>query len=229
MSLPDQPPVDLVKPTPRPPAFPRQLWRPALVLRITLGLTVVGVLVGALWALLAPRVHGVVALARDSDERFHLYLGNDGDQFFVAAAMMIGLLSVVGVVTGVLLWQRQAERGPAMVVAGVIGSVTAALAATGVGALLVRLRYGVVDVAAAPVTPDDRFYYVTQAPGVFFAHTPLTIAATLLAGAAAFSGVYVLLAASTSRDDLGGDPPMDVAPVPWVVPEGPARPIAGDA
>lgn len=216
-----QPPVsvDLVKPVVG-PVFSWQLFRRDLILRVTGVLTVVGVLVGAVWALIAPTVHGVVALARDSDERFHLYLGNDGDQFFVSAAMMIGLLSAVGIVTGVLLWQRRPQRGPGMVLAGVIGSVAASLAATAVGALLVRLRYGTVDVAAAPVTRDDRFHYVTQAPGVFFAHTPLAIAATLLAAAATFAGVYVLLAASTSRDDLGGDPPLDVSPAAWSHPGG---------
>jgi hypothetical protein len=180
-----------------------------LVLRVTAGLTAAGVAVGALWALVAPVVHGVVALARDSDERVHVYLGNDGDQFFVAAAMLVGMLSVVGVVSAVLMWQWQSQRGPAMVVAGVIGSVAAALAATGVGAGLARLRYGVVDIAGAPITPDDRFHYVTQAPGVFLAHTPLIIAATLLSGAAVWCAVYLVFTASTSRDDLGGEPAGD--------------------
>jgi hypothetical protein len=44
---------------------------------------------------------------------------------------------------------------------------------------------------------------------VFFGHSPLQIAATILLPAAAAALVYALVAVSTQRDDLGGWPPVD--------------------
>ena len=52
-------------------------------------------------------------------------------------------------------------------------------------------------------------HYVVEAPAVFFGHSPLQIAATLLLPAAAAALVYALLAVSTQRDDLGAWPPVD--------------------
>ena len=72
-----------------------------------------------------------------------------------------------------------------------------------------RARYGVVDIDAAPVTPEHRVHYFTEAPSVFFGHSPLQIAATLLVPAAAAALVYALIAVSTPRDDLGAYPPVD--------------------
>ena len=83
-------------------------------------------------------------------------------------------------VSAVLVWQWRPHRGPVLVAALAIGSAAAAGAAAGVGALLVRSRYDVIDIAGAPISPEDRAHYVTEAPPVFFAHTPLLIAATIL-------------------------------------------------
>lgn len=224
-------PVDLVKQvascTPERPTFAAHVWRGDVVTRVVTGLALAGVAIGVVWSLLAPPVHSVIVLTRDGQERVQIYLGNDGDQFFVAAGLLVGLLAALGVVSAVLLWQWRANRGPAMVVAATLGSVAAGAAATGVGALILRLRYGAVDLAGAPVTPDDRFHYILQAPGVFFAHTPLVIVATLLTGAAVGSATYALLAAATERDDLGGLPPVEPPswprPAPGVaIPAGPA-------
>ena len=73
----------------------------------------------------------------------------------------------------------------------------------GVGAALVHWRYGSVVFETAPVTPENRVYYFTEAPAVFFGHAPLQIAATLLFPGALAALVYSLLAAATPRDDLG--------------------------
>lgn len=229
MSLDGEPtqPVDLVKAASvlPPPLVPRPvvgpLWRGAVVARVIIVLALVGVLVGALWSFVAPAVNGVVVLSRDGSERAHLYLGNDGDHFFTSAAMLMGMLSVIGVVSAVAMWQWRAQRGPAMVLAGLIGSVAAAVTATAVGAGLVRLRYGAVDVANAPVTQADRFHYVTEAPAVFLSHHPLVIAATLLAGAAVWCAVYLVFTAATSRDDLGGQPSSDPGWTPFAPVAGP--------
>jgi len=186
---------------------PPRISRRRAALIVTMGLAVAGALIGALWAWMAPPIHGVVALNR-SGERVRAYLGNEADHFFISAFLIAGMLVVVAVVSAVLAWQWRAHRGPVMVAALAVGSAAAAGAAAGVGAVLVRWRYGTIDVATAPVSPQHRVHYVTEAPAVFFGHSPLQIAATILFPAAAAALVYALIAVSTSRDDLGGWPPV---------------------
>lgn len=192
--------------------------RKRAALTVIAGLAGTGAVVGALWAWLAPPVHGVVALARDGD-RIRAYLGNEGDHFFVAAFLLVGMLCVVGTVAAVLVWQWRDHRGPAMVAALTVGVMTAAGVAAGVGALLVRLRYGVIDVAAAPVSDEHRVHYVVEAPAVFFGQSPLQAALTILFPAAVVALVYSLIAVSTPRDDLGAWPPADAAWAPPVTAE----------
>jgi MFS family permease len=188
-------------------APPRISRRRAVAITVA-GLTVAGALIGALWAWLAPPIHGVVALTK-SGERVKAYLGNEADQFFVAAFLIVGMVGAVAVVAAVLLWQWRAHRGPAMVAALAIGVAAAAGAASGVGAVLVRLRYGAIDIAAAPVSPEHRVHYVVEAPSVFFGHSPLEVVATILFPAAIAALVYALMAVSTARDDLGAWPPVE--------------------
>lgn len=175
---------------------------------VVAGMAGAGVLIGALWLWIAPPVHGVIALTR-SGERVQTYLGNESDNFFVSAFMMLGLLWVLSVAAPVLVWQWRAHRGPVMVAALSVGAVVSAAVATTVGAQLARVRYPAVDVDTAPVSPDDRVYYFTQAPSVFFGHTPLQMAATLLVPAATVALVYAMFTVSTLRDDLGAYPPAD--------------------
>ncbi len=180
--------------------------RAAAIVAVGLGLAGAGV--GALWAWLAPPVHGVIALTKDGD-RVHAYLGAEADHFFVAAFLMLGLLCVLAVIVSTAVWQWRAHRGPVMVAALCLGAMAAAGSAVGVGALLVRARYDVIDIAAAPVTPEHRVHYITEAPAVFFGHTPLLIAVTVLVPAAAAALVYAVGAVTTPRDDLGAYPPVD--------------------
>ncbi|CAN5440156.1 DUF2567 domain-containing protein [soil metagenome] len=198
---------------------PSRVSRGRAVLTVVAGLAVAGAVLGGVWSWIAPPVHGVVALTK-SGNRVHAYLGNEADHFFVAAFMMLGLLGVVAVVAPVLVWQWRAHRGPLMVAALSVGAVISAAVATAVGAVLVRSRYDVLDVDTAPVSPEHKLYYFTEAPPVFFGHTPLQMATTLLVPAATAALVYALFAVSTARDDLGGYPPVDVvAPrVPVLVP-----------
>ena len=172
------------------------------------GLAVAGAAVGTLWAWLAPPIHGVVALTRDG-ERIRAYRGNEADHFFISAFLVVGMLGVMAVVAAVLTWQWRAHRGPVMVLALTIGAAAAAGAAAGVGATLVHWRYGTIDVTAAPISPDHRVHYVVDAPAVFFGHSPLQIAATVLFPVAIAALVYALMAVSTARDDLGAWPPVD--------------------
>ena len=175
---------------------------------VAVGLLPVGVLVGALWAWLAPPLHGVVALTHDG-QRVHDYLGGEADHFFVAAFLMLGLLNVVAAVAAVLAWQWRAHRGPGMVTGLCVGVVLAAAAAIGVGIYLAHLRYGTVNFVTVPVSHEHPVFYVTEAPPVFFGTSGLQIACTLLLPAATAALVYAAPAAATARDDLGGYPVVD--------------------
>ena len=176
-------------------ATPR-ISRRRAVLIVVAGLAVAGALIGAMWAWIAPPIKGVVALTR-SGERVRANLGNEADHFFIGAFLIVGMLSVLAVVAAVLVWQWRAHRGPVMVAALSVGAAVAAAAAAGAGAVLVHWRYGTIDVAAAPISPEHRVHYVTEAPAVFFGHSPLQIATTILFPAAVAALVYALIAAST--------------------------------
>jgi hypothetical protein len=175
---------------------------------VVFGLALAGALAGALWAWVAPPIQGVVALTRDG-ERIRAYLGNEADHFFISAFLVVGMLGVLAVVAAMLVWQWRAHRGPVMVGALTIGLAAAAGVAAGVGALLVHWRYGTIDVAGAPISPEHRVHYVVEAPAVFFGHSPLQIATTVLFPVAIAALVYALLAVSTPRDDLGAWPPVE--------------------
>lgn len=183
---------------------PRTSRRRAILV-IAAGLSIAGVLTGGLWAWIAPPIHGVVALTHDGD-RVHTYLGDESENFFVAAFLMLGLLNVVAAVAAVLAWQWRAHRGPGMVTGLCAGVVIAAATAVGVGALLVHLRYGAVNFDAVPVSHDHPVYYFIEAPPVFFGRTRWQIACTLLLPASTAALVYAVPAAATARDDLGGYP-----------------------
>ncbi|VBA38429.1 hypothetical protein LAUMK41_02555 [Mycobacterium attenuatum] len=177
--------------------------RRTAAITVLLGLSLTGVVVGALWAWVAPPIHAVVAMTR-AGERVHDYLGEESQNFFIAPFLMLGLLGVVAVVAAVLVWQCRGSRGPGMVVTLSAGLASAAAVATAVGALLVRLRYGALDFdTVALASGEHSLTYVTQAPPVFFARRPWLVAATLLSPAATASLVYAMIAAGTARDDLG--------------------------
>ncbi|OBF11698.1 DUF2567 domain-containing protein [Mycobacterium sp. ACS4331] len=190
------------------PAAAPSIPRRRAVAIVVFGLLVAGGIVGVLWALLAPPVHGVVALTK-SGERIYAHLGAEADHFFVAAFLLLGMLCVLGVTGATAAWQWRAHRGPLMVFGVSVGTVGAGGVAALVGALLVRAQYDVIDVAGAPISPEHRVHYVTEAPAVFFGHTPLQIATTLLVPAAAAAMVYAVAAVATPRDDLGAHPPVE--------------------
>ena len=182
-----------------------RISRRRAAITVAAGLLPVGALVGALWAWLAPPIKGAVALTH-SGERLHEYLGSEADHFFVSAFLMLGLLNVVAAVAAVLAWQWRPHRGPGMVAGLCTGVVIAAAAAVGVGILLVHLRYGTPNLAAAPVSHEHPLYYVTEAPPVFFGPSWLQSSCTLLLPAATAALVYAVPVAATARDDLGGYP-----------------------
>ena len=179
--------------------------RARALLVVVLGSAIIGVVTGGVWAWIAPPIHAVVALTR-SGERVHDYLGNESEHFFVAPALMLGLLTVLAAVASVGVWQWREHRGPGMVVALSGGLVAAAAAAAAVGAALVRLSYGALDFDAVPLTKSPSVAYVTQAPPVFFSDGPLQFAVSLLCPAGIAALVYAVRAAADARDDLGALP-----------------------
>jgi hypothetical protein len=193
---------------PSEPVEPPRVSRRRAALIVVSGLTVAGVVVGAVWAWLAPPIGVVVGLSK-SGERVRGYVGDEADHLFLAAFLMPGLLTVVAVVAAVLVWRWRAHRGPLMAGALTVGSMAAAGVATGVGAGLGRLRYGVVDMATAPVTPEHRVHYAFEAGSVFFGHSPLQIAMTIVFPAGVAALVYALATLATTRDDLGAWPPVE--------------------
>jgi hypothetical protein len=170
-----------------------------------LGLAATGVVIGGLWAFIAPPIRAVVAITR-SGERIHDYLGAESEHFFDAPCLLLGLLTVAAVVAAVLVWQWREQRGPGMVVGLSIGLVIAAAAASATGAVLVRLTYGALNFDAVPLSGKPSVAYVLQAPPVFFAQGPLQVAMTLMWPVAVAALVYAVLAAASARDDLGGLP-----------------------
>ncbi|CAM4071258.1 hypothetical protein MB901379_02224 [Mycobacterium basiliense] len=182
------------------------------MITVVLGLSATGVVIGGLWAWLAPSIHAVVAIDR-AGERVHDYLGSESQNFFIAPFLMLGLLGAVAVVASVLAWQWREHRGPGMVVALSVGLAGAAAAAIAVGALVVRWRYGVLDFDTVVLaTGEHSLTYVTQAPPVLFARQPWLVVTTLLSPAATASLVYALIAAGAVRDDLGGYPAVERLP-----------------
>ena len=119
--------------------------------------------------------------------------------------------AVLAVVAAVAVWQWRAHRGPVLVAALTLGSALGALAAAGSGTVAMRARYGVLDVDAVAVTPENRFHYFTEAPSAFFGHTPLQMAIGVLVPAAVAAAVYALFAVATARDDPAAAGPRATA------------------
>jgi uncharacterized protein DUF2567 len=171
-----------------------------LLLAVTAGMAVAGVVVGIVWTLIAPPIHMAGKIGR-TGKPAQDYLAGDENHLFDAAVMMIGLLTALGIISAVLLWQWRRRRGPGMVIALTVGGVAAAGAATGCGAGIARIRYGHTDVASLPA--DSKIHYFTEAPPVFFGHTPLQVIATLVLPAAMAALTYAVMAAASAYDDLG--------------------------
>lgn len=199
---------------------PPRITRRSAILRVVGALVLGGALAGVVWALLAPSVQGFVALTKSGD-RVRGYVGTEGDNLFLAATLMVGLLTILALMAATGAWRWRAHRGPAMVGALSVGLLLAAAAATGVGTALAALRYDSVDVANAPVTPERRVHYVTEAASVFYGPSPWQLAATIVFPAGIAALVYAIGALAASRDDLGAWPPAPE--IRYVVPvTGPA-------
>lgn len=180
-----------------------------------------GALLGVLWSRIAPPIHTITALTK-SGQQVQAFRGTDADNLFVAAAILIGLLSMLAIFSSVLVWQWRAHRGPALAAALWIGQMVAGATAAGVGAALVHWRYGTPDRQGLQLSPQNRVHYFTEAPPVFLAQSPLQIAVTLLLPAALAALVYSLMAAAAPGDDLGSWPAEEHRWQPAPQPVGPS-------
>ena len=151
-------------------------------LRVVVGLVLAGVLVGALWAWLAPPIQIVIALARNGD-RVRGYVGDEANNLFLAAFELVGFLFVLAVVSAALVWSFAHD---------------AALGGD-----------GTIDVMAAPVSPEHRVHYAFEAPGVLFGHSGWQPLGTILFPAGIAALVYATFALAAKRDDLGSWPPVE--------------------
>ena len=210
------------------PVEPPRLSHAAAGIRVVIGLALLGVVVGAAWAWLAPPVQIVIALTKKGD-RVRGYVGDESDFVFLGAFVMTGLLFVLASTAAVACWQWRSHRGPVLVAALSLGTLAAAGAAAGVGTALAHVRYGTIDAMAAPVSAEHRIFYTHQAPTVFFGSGPLQIAASVVFPVGVAALIYAMCALSTKRDDLGAWPPIEVAhvmPTGW--PTGPAPTAEAD-
>jgi len=192
-----------------------KLSHSAAAIRVFAMLAVSGAVVGGLWALLAPPVHGAVVLSQRG-ERVSGFLGDESDRLFLGAFLMVGFLGVLAVVATAAVWWWRAHRGPQMVAALSLGALAAGGIGSSLGNALVHWRYGTVDVAAAPISPEHRVFYTTEAPSAFFGQSPWLIAATVVFPAGVAALLYALCALAAKRDDLAAWPPVERVPRPPV-------------
>jgi hypothetical protein len=199
--------MNFAAPAPETVGPPRLSHRVA-ALRVVIALALAGVLAGAVWALVAPAVHGAVVLNRKG-ERVSGYIGDEADRVFLGASLMVGLLAVLAVVAAVAVWQWRAHRGPVLAAGLALGGLAAGALAPSVGAALARWRYGTVDIGSVPVSPEHRIFYTTEAPSALYGHSPWLIAATVVFPAGIAALIFALCALASKRDDLDAWPPVE--------------------
>ena len=86
-------------------------------LRYAAILVVIGLPLGALWALLAPVVHIVALPGAGTGSP-----AGEADHAFDAVAIHVLLVASFGVIAGAVAWRRRHRRGPVLLVAAAVGS-----------------------------------------------------------------------------------------------------------
>ena len=179
---------------PPPPAYEYYyvVQRPRVVVKRDLlpgfsvlsAISLVGLPIGWLWALLAPPQNVVVqadaSLVPVTGESYHRL---DGLMLFVLVGLGVGLL------TGIAVWMLRERRGPVVMVAATLGSVVAAYLAQRTGLGAAGRRYAL---DAAPAVGD----LIALAP-------VLETSWGLLAWPLGAALAYGCLAAWNGLDDLG--------------------------
>ncbi|RVW05902.1 DUF2567 domain-containing protein [Rhodococcus xishaensis] len=152
--------------------------------RLVLSLTLLGVVSGIVWALLAPAERLLVVA-----EHQGVVLTTESLHRFDAVAIFVGIGLVLGALSAVAVWGIRRSRGPGAVAALVVGSALSAGVAALVGMGVARLRFPRVDSPSVGTI-------VAMAPG-------LSTAMVLVAQPLAAALVYLLLVSLSPHDDLG--------------------------
>jgi hypothetical protein len=167
-------------------------------LRYAAILVVVGLPLGALWALLAPVVHVVALPGAGTGSP-----AGEADHAFDAVAIHVLLVASFGVIAGAVAWRRRHRRGPVLLVALVAGALLGGGLAGRVGALLAWAA------SPVPVLVDPAALGTARTPGA-----PLPAVLTslppspgpwwiaLIAGLGA-ALTYVLAAIVDGHEDMG--------------------------
>jgi hypothetical protein len=195
-------------PTEQPGRLGREELREDLpaALRYAAILVVVGLPLGALWALLAPVVHVVALPGAGTGSP-----AGEADHAFDAIAIHVLLVAAFGVIAGAVAWRRRDRRGPVLLVALVGGALVGGWLAGRVGALLAWAA------SPVPVLVDPAALGTAGAPG---APVPAVLTSlppgpgpwwiALIAGLAA-ALTYVLAAIVDGHEDMSRDDPADLA------------------
>ena len=149
---------------------------------ILVGMAVIGVLLGLIWAAISPRTKGFVYLP-------NTVIPEESESFIAADGRFLLLTGAAGIVVAVAAWMRRSSRGPATALALIAGGLLGALLTDFIG----RLVSGGHDSGALNT--------VVTLPLRVHARGLLLIEAAL----AAF--VYAACALFARRDDLGVDEP----------------------
>ncbi|MDD7968862.1 DUF2567 domain-containing protein [Actinomycetospora lemnae] len=169
-------------------------------LRLGAILAVVGLPLGALWALLAPVVHVVALPGGGSGSP-----AGEADHAFDAVAIHLLLVASYGVIAGAVAWRRRHRRGPVVLVALVAGALLGGWLCGRVGAMLAWAA------SPVPVLVDPAALGTAGIPG---APVPAVLTSlppspgpwwiALVAGLGA-ALAYVLAAIVDGHEDMGRD------------------------
>lgn len=171
------------------------------VLRIVLAVLVGGVLLGLLWALVAPGRATVTTATGASAP-----LAGESDHVFDATAVFFLLATAYGVVVGALAWRTTTRRGPVILLGIAVASTAAAWVAARVGTWLAG---PLTDRHAVGVLLDRAEASSSGAPGPPIPATLATMPAeigsfwTVLGAGVGAVLAYLLCAITLGAYDLG--------------------------
>ncbi|NMO93276.1 DUF2567 domain-containing protein [Actinomycetospora sp. TBRC 11914] len=176
--------------------------RPAL--RIVVAVLVGGLLLGLLWALVAPGQATVTTATGASAQ-----LAAESDHVFDATAVFFLLVTAYGVVVGALAWRIRTRRGPVVLVGVAVASTAAAWVAARVGTWLAG---PLTDRQAIGVLLDRAEVSASGTGGPPIPATLVTLPAeigswwTVLGAGIGAVLAYLLCAITVGADDLGREP-----------------------
>jgi hypothetical protein len=171
------------------------------VLRVVLAVIAGGVLLGVLWALVAPGQETVTTATGASAG-----LAAESDHVFDATAVFFLLASAYGVVVGALAWRARSRRGPVALAGVALASTAAAWVAARVGTWLAG---PLTDRNPVGVLLDRAEASASGTPGPPIPATLTTIPAeigsfwTVLGAGVGAVLAYLLCAITLGVDDLG--------------------------